>query len=83
MPEFEIKLPDGRAVGRPLQWKEKTIVTLRDGKIAVFDANQPTDGAVIIDSHQPLSGQSSISGNRLFVASTDGSIGVFDLSLVK
>ncbi len=83
MPEFEIKLPDGRAVGRPLQWKEKTIVTLRDGKIAVFDANQPTDGAVIIDSHQPLSGQSSIAGNRLFVASTDGSIGVFDLSLVK
>lgn len=77
-PAWQTKLPHGRATGKPLSWNGKIILTLKDGKIAVIEP----DGSdlKIIDTYEPLSGNSSIAGDRLFAGAADGSICVVDLT---
>lgn len=79
-PSMQIQIPSGRAAGIPLTWNGKTILTLKDGKILILDLAAGGNDFKVLDSGEPISSNSSIAGNRLFVNGADGSICVFDLS---
>ncbi|MEC9091344.1 MAG: PQQ-binding-like beta-propeller repeat protein [Planctomycetota bacterium] len=80
-PSWEVKLPHGRATGRPLAWKGKIVITLKDGKIALVDPT--TASAKIIETHEPIAGNSTLSGDLLHISGNDGSICVIDLAKVE
>lgn len=80
-PTWEAKLPHGRATGRPISWNGKIVITLKDGKIAIVEADG--SNVKVVDTAQPILGDSTLSGDRLFVSGADSSIGVVDLSKVE
>ena len=80
-PDWEVKLPHGRATGLPISWKGNLVITLKDGKIAVVNAEDKS--VKIIDTHEPIAGHCSLAGDRLYFSGVDGSIGVVDLSKME
>lgn len=80
-PDWQAKLPHGRATGRPVSWNNKIVITLKDGKVVIVEP----DGSSVktIETGEPFSGQSSLAGNKLYASGADGSICVIDLSLAE